>query len=85
MKVLEVANVWGAQSCYTSDDQVYFFFSQEWKTTSGDSFLYCSKTGNAGDWDLLQKFGNTQNAREITEFNNRVCVAVDKKVYELRD
>ncbi|GAH73921.1 unnamed protein product, partial [marine sediment metagenome] len=58
---------------------------QRWKTTSGDSFLYYSKTGNSGDWELLQKFENTQNARGITESNNKLYVAADKKLYELRN
>ena len=86
IKVFEaLESIFGTHNCYVFDDKVYFFFSQKWKATSGDSFLYCSKTGNSGDWELLQKFENTQNARGITEFNNKLYVAVDKKLYELRN
>jgi len=85
MKVFQaLESIYGTHSCYVFDDRVYFFFSQAWKAASGDSFLYCSKTGESGDWELLQKFENTQNARGITEFNNKLYVAVDKKLYELR-
>ncbi|MBA7539222.1 hypothetical protein ES705_31501 [subsurface metagenome] len=73
----------GTHSCCFFDGYTYFLFGQKWKATSGNSYLYRSKTGNSGDWKLFQIFHNVQNVRAITSFDDELYIGADNILYQL--